>query len=85
MKTIKYIIKDPEGIHARPAGILVAEAKKYNSTITISNKGKSGDLKRIFTVLGLCVKSNEEIVIDIVGEDEEVAAEAIAKSLEDNL
>lgn len=85
MKTLKYIIKDPQGIHARPAGILIAEAKKYSSNMTISNKGKKGDLKRIFSVLGLCVKNNEEIEIEIEGSDEEAASIALTKCLEENL
>ena len=29
MREFKYVITDPEGIHARPAGELVKEAKKY--------------------------------------------------------
>ena len=40
MKTFTYVIKDKEGIHARTAGIVVAEAKKFNSNISIENKGK---------------------------------------------
>lgn len=85
MKTFKYVIKDKEGIHARPAGIVVGEAKKYTSTISILNKGKKADLKRIFGVMGLCVKANEEVEIQIEGADEEVASSALLKVFEDNL
>ena len=35
MKSFNYVITDEVGIHARPAGILVKEAKKYASTIRI--------------------------------------------------
>ena len=35
MKTFDYVITDPEGIHARPAGLLVKEAAKFQSTITL--------------------------------------------------
>ena len=41
MKKLEYVIRDEIGIHARPAGELVKEAKKYNSRITISKDGKS--------------------------------------------
>ncbi len=85
MKTFKYVIKDKEGIHARPAGIVVGEAKKYTSTISIFNKGKKADLKRIFGVMGLCVKANEEVEIQIEGADEEAASSALLKVFEDNL
>ena len=29
MKSFTYVITDKEGIHARPAGVVVAEAKKF--------------------------------------------------------
>ena len=35
MKTIQYTITDREGIHARPAGLLVKQANKFESAITI--------------------------------------------------
>lgn len=40
MKEFSYVIKDKVGIHARPAGMLVKEAKKYESKIVLSNDGK---------------------------------------------
>ena len=36
MKTFDYTIKDELGIHARPAGLLVKEAKKFESACTIT-------------------------------------------------
>lgn len=85
MKSFVYRITDKEGIHARPAGIVVAEAKKYVSNISISNKGKKADLKRIFGVMSLCVKSNEEVLIEIDGSDETEAFVAIKSVFESNL
>ena len=40
MKEITFTVTDPLGIHARPAGILVKEAKKFSSKITVF-KGSS--------------------------------------------
>ena len=85
MKTFTYTIKDKEGIHARPAGIIVSEAKKYFSSISITNKGKKADLKRIFGIMGLCVKSNEEVLIEIDGSDEELAYTKLKELFEENL
>ncbi len=85
MKSFTYVIKDKEGIHARPAGIVVAEAKKYTSSISITNKGKKADLKRIFGVMGLCVKGGEEVLIEADGADEEAAISAIKNVFETNL
>ena len=85
MKQFTYVITDKEGIHARPAGLVVAEAKKYASAITIENKGKKADLKRIFGVMGLCVKCGESIVVVTEGPDEEAASAAVEKVFKENL
>ena len=55
MKEFKYVVTDPEGIHARPAGILVKQAAGYKSAVTIVKGEKSADAKRIFGVMGLGV------------------------------
>ena len=41
MRQFEYVIGDEAGIHARPAGLLVREAKKYDSKITVSKGDKS--------------------------------------------
>lgn len=85
MKQFNYVIQDKEGIHARPAGLVVAEAKKFAGTVTIENKGKTADLKRIIAVMALCVKSGEEVIVRVDGAGEEAAAAAIEKGFRDNL
>ena len=85
MKEFKYVITDPEGIHARPAGILVKQAAGYQSDVKIAKGEKSADAKRIFGVMGLCVKQNDEVVITFEGEDEDAAAAAVEAVLKENL
>ena len=85
MKQFSFVIKDKEGIHARPAGLVVAEAKKFAGAVTIENKGKTADLKRIIAVMALCVKSGEEVIVRVDGAGEEAAAAAIEKVFQDNL
>ena len=36
MKEFEFVVTDPQGIHARPAGLLVKEAKKFESNISDS-------------------------------------------------
>ena len=43
MKEIKFTVTDPLGIHARPAGILVKEAKKFSSKITVTVQVEGDD------------------------------------------
>lgn len=85
MKEFKYVIQDDQGIHARPAGILVKAAGGFKSDIHIHKDGKQGDLKRIFGVMGLCIKKGDEIRITAEGEDEVEAAEKMEKLFKENL
>lgn len=85
MEKFTYVITDPAGIHARPAGLLVKEAGKFISKLTISKSAKKGDLKRIFGVMALGVKKGEEIEVTCEGADEAAAASALAAFFKANL
>ena len=85
MKEFKYVIQDEQGIHARPAGILVKAAGTFKSDIYIHKDKKQGDLKRIFGVMGLCIKKGDEIRVTVEGEDEAEAAEKIEMLIKENL
>ena len=85
MEKFTYVITDPSGIHARPAGLLVKEAGKFASKLTISKGSKKGDLKRIFGVMALGVKKGEEIEVTCEGADEAAAASALAAFFKANL
>lgn len=85
MKEFKYVITDHEGIHARPAGELVKAAKAFNCSIQLAKDGKSGDCKKIFGIMGLGVKKDNEVVLTFDGEDEEAAYDAVSKFMQENL
>ncbi|MDO5382011.1 MAG: HPr family phosphocarrier protein [Eubacteriales bacterium] len=85
MKNFNYTITDSEGIHARPAGELVKAAKEFNSKITLTKDGKSGDCKKIFGIMALAVKCGDEVTITIEGDDEDAAFEKISEFMKDNM
>ena len=85
MKEFNFKVKDELGIHARPAGKLVKKAAEFESDITIECRGKTGDAKRIFAVMGLGVKCGDDILFKIEGKDETEAAKNILAFLEENL
>ena len=85
MKQFHYTITDEVGIHARPAGLLVKEAKKYASTITISKDGKAAEASKLMAVMGLGVKKGETVEISVEGADEDMAFKAVKAFFEENL
>ena len=75
MKSFTYTITDEVGIHVRPAGLLVKEAKKYGSVVRIEKEGKSAEAGKLMALMGLGVKKGDTVTVTVEGEDEETAAE----------
>ena len=84
MKSFDYVITDPVGIHARPAGILVKEVKKYTSKIEVVKGEKSAAATKLMALMGLGVKSGDTVTVRVEGEDEEAAFDAIKTFFENN-
>lgn len=85
MKKFSYVIKDAVGIHARPAGMLVKEAQKYNSKIIISSDVNEAEATRLMEVMKLGVKCGQIVEVEISGEDEEAAYQEMKSCFEENL
>lgn len=84
MVSKKVRIKNPTGLHLRPAGIFCQEAMKYQSRVTF-RYGDSGtaNAKSVLSVLGACVRSGDEIELVCDGEDEQAALEALVLLIDD--
>ncbi len=85
MKVLEYIIKDELGIHARPAGLLVKEAKKFESVIRISKAGKTVEATKLMGLMTLGVKQGDTVTIEVDGTDEDAAMDAITAFMNANL
>lgn len=85
MVSQKVTIKNPTGLHLRPAGILCKEAIQYKSLITFSFRDTVANAKSVLSVLGACVKSGDEITLTCEGEDEEAALQALVTAIENGL
>jgi phosphocarrier protein len=75
-------IQHPSGLHARPASLLVQEASKFESKITLVKAGKEVDAKSLLGVMSLAVKKGDEITIRAEGADAEQAVSALVERLE---
>ncbi len=85
MKKFTYEIKDQLGIHARPAGMLVKEAKKFESSIVIRKEEKESGATKLMALMGLGVKCGDKIEVEISGPDEEQAFEEMQSFFSENL
>ena len=82
----KITIKNPTGLHLRPAGNLCKEAMKFKSKVTFRyDEQNTANAKSVLSVLGACIKSGDEIELICDGEDEAEALEYLIQSIEDGL
>lgn len=86
MKKLEYTVGVPEGLHIRPAVVLVKQAEEFPTChITVRKEEKEADGRRLFAVLSLGVRQNDSFEILIEGEEEEQAYRAFRTFCDNNL
>jgi len=85
MKEFKHVIKDPLGLHARPAGMLVKAVAGYASKVTMTAPSGTADARRLMAVMRLAAKQGMELTFQVEGADEEKAAAELQAFLAENL
>lgn len=85
MVSQKVTIKNPTGLHLRPAGNLCKEAMKFRSLITFNFKDNTANAKSVLSVLGACVKCGDEVEFVCEGEDEAEALKSLIEAIENGL
>jgi phosphotransferase system HPr (HPr) family protein len=81
MPELHVVVKDPAGLHARPAARFVQAASKFESRIVIRQGDREADAKSLIALLGLTIRPSSEIVLAADGPDAEVALESLAAEL----
>lgn len=85
MKQFDYTITDALGIHARPAGLLAKEAKKFESVCTITKGDATKKLTQLMMLMSMGVKQGDTVTIKAEGPDEDAAIEALEAFFQANL
>ena len=85
MVSQKVTIKNPTGLHLRPAGNLCKEAMRFKCTITFSFRELTANAKSVLSVLGACVKCGDEIELVCEGADEQEALKALTDAISSGL
>ena len=77
MKHSQVFMPWREGLHLRPAARLVRMAQQFRSTIILKCSGRLADARSIISVLLLAATMGVAVDVEISGDDEETAAQAI--------
>jgi phosphotransferase system HPr (HPr) family protein len=82
---IRVTVRNPSGLHARPAALFVRTAGSFGSQIRLTNTSRGtgpSDAKSILGVLGLGVSSGHEIELVAEGDDAQAALDALRELVE---
>ena len=86
MLKFEHTVKDPLGIHARPAGQIAKLAKGFADTvITIEKNGTAAKASQLMKLMGLAVKNGDTVTVAVEGGNEEAAFAAMKEFFDANL
>ena len=85
MVSQKITIKNPTGLHLRPAGLFCKTAVQFQSRVTFQCRETTANAKSVLSVLGACIKRGDEIELFCEGTDEEAALAEMVRIIEDGL
>lgn len=77
----KVKIRNPQGLHARPASIFVKIANKYESEVAVRKGKQSVNGKSIMGLMMLAANQGTTITIEVDGHDAKGAMDELEKFL----
>lgn len=82
MPEIRLVIRNPVGLHARPAALFVQTSQRFQSEVRVIKNGMEANAKSILKVLALGVSQNDEVTVRAEGSDADAALSALAQLVE---
>jgi len=76
------VIKNPQGLHARPASLFVNLAQRFHATIEVVKEENIVDGKSILSILTLAATMGTELTIRAEGEDAQSALDALVELID---
>jgi len=73
----KVVVKNPEGLHARPASELAKALLGVTSEVYIVYKGMKANARSILSILSLGIDPGAEVEVIVNGEDAEKVIEIV--------
>lgn len=80
----EIILKNEEGLHARPATEIAKTANQHTCIIKFEVQGKEYNAKSVLNIMSAGIKNNTQINIICDGVDEEQALKNILETFENN-
>jgi len=78
----KLKVKNPLGLHARPAATIAKLLQGSKSQVTISYKQETVNARSIMSILMLAIKKNSLLTLTVEGEDAEETLKKLVDAFE---
>ena len=85
MRSFVYTVKEENGLHARPAGLLVRLVQTLGDEVRIRRGETSVGATRLLALMGLGIRRGDEITVEIEGAHEVESEAALLEFLRKNL
>ncbi|KLU13917.1 MULTISPECIES: HPr family phosphocarrier protein [Xenorhabdus] len=79
MVEYSVIVTAPSGLHTRPCAQLCNFVKNYSGKIEMIKGDKSVNLKSMFKVMSMGIKSGTEVIIRVEGDNEKEMATSVVE------
>ena len=80
--TQKVKIKNPLGLHARPATVIVKMLQLSRSSVSFTHRKETINARSIMSILMLAASKNTQITITVDGEDADVTMQKLVEAFE---
>lgn len=82
--TLKVVVSNPQGLHARPAELFVKTAGQFQAQVEVVKDNQRVDGKSILNVLTLGAVEGTELQLEATGPDAQSVLDALAELFKDN-
>jgi phosphoenolpyruvate-protein phosphotransferase len=79
--TLELVIRNPEGLHARPANDIAELVLAHDSRVTIRSGERKADASSVLSLLTLGADTGDRVAVSVEGPDAQAVADGIATML----
>ena len=77
----RVVIRNPRGLHMRPAMMIARLAAKYQSSITVRRQERKANVKSMTQLMLLAAMQGTELELEVIGDDAHIALPMLAEAL----
>ena len=83
--SFEHVVRDPAGMHARPAGELARVASAFEADVTVGHGGRTAHAGSVIELMLLEARAGSTLTVHASGPDAQAAAEALRRFMNESL